>query len=450
MNLRIPFFSRKKEIANADEGRGELPDDFEEIFMRSVGLRKNGIDVTQQSAMRSTAVFRAVSIVSGTVASLPAPVYRRLKPRGKERAQEHPVYGLLNANPNPRMTSFTFTEMMMAYLLLWGNCYAEIETDQWGQVKSLWPIAPWRVEVLETEKGDLFYRISLLDGKQQDIPAYAMLHVAGLGFDGKKGMSVIAWARRAVELTLATEQFGTEFFENGTNVGSVVTSPKALSDTAYERLKRDLRENYEGLGKSHKLMLLEEGLTFAKNTIPPNDAQFLETRKFQIAEIARMFGVPPHMLADLERATFSNIEHQSIEFVRDTIRPWVIRWEQTINWKLFTALERKRLFVEYIVEGLLRGDSSARAQFYKEMFMIGVYSQNDIREKENDNPIPGGDQYMIPLNMIPSSMVEEYWRSKIDAAKPPEGGDEQDANGANGTEGDPVSGQSTGGSEGGG
>jgi HK97 family phage portal protein len=432
--LKIPFISRFFQ-------KRSLPEKWEEVLMRSMGIfTGKGAPISQTKAMEATAVFACVRIISGTIASLPSPVYRRLKPRGKERDPNHPVHKLLSANPNPKMTAFTFKEMMMVHLLLWGNCFAEIETDQWGDPVALWPIPPWRVTVMETQLGDVYYRVSLKDGKQHDVPDYRMLHIPGLGFDGKQGISVIAWNRQAVELSLATEQFGKEFFRNGTNVGAVVSTDKKLSDKTYERLKLDLQEKYEGLGRAHKMMLLEEGLTFSKNTIPPNDAQFLETRKFQTTEIARMFGVPPHMLADLERATFSNIEHQSIEFVRDTIRPWLVRVEQGVNWKLFTEAEKKRLFVEFLVDGLMRGDIKSRYEAYKIGLNNGWLCANDIREFENMNPIDGGDIYLTPLNMIPTNMLLVYWESKLKAETDPlKGGEEGNGQGEGnqGAEGDP-------------
>ncbi|WP_051775764.1 phage portal protein [Paenibacillus tyrfis] len=404
-----------------------------------------GIVVTPGTAMRSTAVLGCVRILAESIASLPLPVYRRLKPRGKERTN-HPVGPLLQLQPNPRMTAFTFRETLMAHILLWGNAYAEIEHNERGDIVALWPIPPYRVEHMETAKGDPFYRVSTKDGQQHNVPFYAMLHIPGLSFDGRKGISVIAWARQAIELAQATEQFGAEFFANGTNVGAVATHPASLSEEAFKRLQNSLREKYEGLGKSHRLMLLEEGMTFTKNTIPPNDAQFLETRKFQVSEIARIFRVPPHMLADLERATFSNIEQQGIDFVTHTLRPWAIRIEQAINIRLFDSNEQKRLFVEHLMEGLLRGDSQARSAFYKEMFNIGVYSQNDIREKENDNPIPGGDRYYVPLNMIPVDMLDQYYEGKLN----PKGGDNHNENGEQGATGDPVAGEQVGDPESGG
>lgn len=429
--LRIPYLSKllgkRSESSDLENPKRWLYEAFGVPFGR-------GIRVTAASAMQSTAVLGCVRILAETVASLPMPVYKRLNPRGKARAS-HPIGDILQRAPNPRMTAFTFRETMMAHILLWGNCYAEIEYDDEGRVVALWPIPPHRVQHMETATGDPFFRVTTSDGKQHNVPFYAMFHIPGLGFDGKKGMSVISWARQAVELALATEQFGAEFFANGTNVGAVATHPGTLTDTAYERLKKSLQEKYEGLGKAHRLMLLEEGMTFSKNTIPPNDAQFLETRKFQTLEISRIFRVPPHMLGDLERATFSNIESQGTDFIVHSVRPWLVRWEQTANWKLFSESDRKRYFVEFLVEGYLRGDSAARSAFYKEMFNIGVYSQNDIREKENDNPIEGGDRYYVPLNMVPVDMIDAYYAAKLISATPDKGGEQDDDGENQGTEG---------------
>lgn len=194
-------------------------------------------------------------------------------------------------------------------------------------------------------------------------------------------------------------------------------------------------------------MLLEEGMSFSKNTIPPNDAQFLETRKFQILEIARIFRVPPHMMADLERATFSNIEHQSTDFIVHSVRPWLIRWEQTINWKLFDGTEQKRLYAEFLIEGYLRGDSAARAAFYKEMFNLGAFSQNDIRERENENPIPGGDRYFVPLNMVPLDLLDEYYKGKFAPKEELKGGDNDEGE-REGAAGASATGEQAGGAEG--
>ncbi|MEY9097044.1 phage portal protein [Paenibacillus sp. RC84] len=394
--MKIPFLSSL--LARRSEGNSDLKNPKRWVYDAFGVPFGRGIKVTEGTAMRSTAVLACVRILAETVASLPLPVYRRMKPRGKQRVS-HPVGDLLQRSPNPRMTAFTFRETMMAHILLWGNCYAEIEYNERGAITALWPIPPHRVEHMETSSGDPFFRVTTKDGKQHNVPTYAMFHIPGLGFDGTKGISVIAWSRQAIELALATEQFGAEFFANGTNVGAVATHPGTLSDEAFNRLSQSLKEKYEGLGKAHRLMLLEEGMTFSKNTIPPNDAQFLETRKFQTLEIARIFRVPPHMLADLERATFSNIEQQSIDFVTHTIRPWLIRWEQAIAWKLFSNFEERNYIAEFLIEGLLRGETKARYEAYAIARQNGWLSVNEIREKENMNPIEGGDVYLQPLNM---------------------------------------------------
>ncbi|WP_076316772.1 phage portal protein [Paenibacillus odorifer] len=425
--MRVPILSnwleRRSDSSDLTHPKRWLLDSFSDFIGK-------GISVSEKTAMRSTAVLSCVRILSETVASLPIPVYKRLNPRGKQRVS-HLVSDLLGKLPNPRMTAFTFRETMMAHILLWGNCYAEIEYSATGDIVALWPIPPYRVEHMETVEGIPYFQVTTKDGKQHNVPFSNMFHIPGLGFDGTKGISVISWARRSIELSLATEQFGAEFFENGTNVGAVVTHPTTLSDPAFERLSKSLQEKYEGLGKSHRLMLLEEGMSFAKNSIPPNDAQFLETRKFQILEIARLFRVPPHMLADLERATFSNIEQQSIDFVTHTIRPWLIRWEQTINWKLFSVSEQKRLFAEFLLDGLLRGETKARYEAYNIGRNGGWLSVNDIREKENMNPIEGGDRYLQPLNMA-------------EVGKADEGGEKNNEDNK-GAEGDPIAGEPFGG-----
>lgn len=248
-----------------------------------------GISVSEKTAMRSTAVLSCVRILSETVASLPIPVYKRLNPRGKQRVS-HLVSDLLGKLPNPRMTAFTFRETMMAHILLWGNCYAEIEYSATGDIVALWYIPPYRVEHMETVEGIPYFQVTTKDGKQHNVPFSNMFHIPGLGFDGTKGISVISWARRSIELSLATEQFGTEFFENGTNVGAVVTHPTTLSDPAFERLSKSLQEKYEGLGKSHRLMLLEEGMSFAKNSIPLTTHSFWRRGSFKFLKSLVYFG----------------------------------------------------------------------------------------------------------------------------------------------------------------
>lgn len=363
----------------------------------------SGVNVNESTAMRFTAVFAAVRVLAETIASLPLPVYRRLVPRGKERAPEHPLYQVLHDRANDEMTSFTWRETSMGHLCLWGNTYSEIEFGKDGYVRALWPLRPDKTwPEREPRTGKLVYKTILPDGTGAVLPAYRVLHIPGLGFDGLMGYSPVRLAREAIGLGLAAEEFGARFFANDARPGAVLEYPGKLSKEAKDNLRRSWEEMHQGLNKRHRIAILEEGMKLHEIGIPPEDAQFLETRKFQVVEIARIFRVPPHMLADLERSTFSNIEHQSIEFVVHTIRPWLVRWEQVINWKLFTEAERKIYFAEFLVDGLLRGDIESRYRAYAVARQWGWMSANDIRELENMNPVPGGDVYLIPLNMVPA------------------------------------------------
>lgn len=397
--ISITFEKRKKSTLANPEQR----------LLDALGSQptSSGIRVTEENAMRASAVFACVRILAETVASLPVHVYRRLPAGGKERATKHPLYSLLHDLPNPEITSFSFRETAMAHLCLWGNAYAEIEYDGAGRIRALWPLPPWRVQVeRDPATQRLKYIVTLDNGERQALDVSRVFHVPALSFNGLVGISPIRWAaREAIGLALATEQFGARFFDQGTNIGGVVTHPKTLSEQASRNLRESINETYAGLGKSHRIMLLEEGMKYERIGIPPEEAQFLETRKFQVTEIARIFRVPPHMLADLERATFSNIEHQSIEFVTHTIRPWLVRWEQAIYRDLLFPDERKEYFVEFNVDGLLRGDIESRYRAYAIGRQWGWLSANDIREMENKNPIPGGDVYWAPVNMIPAEMM---------------------------------------------
>ncbi len=362
----------------------------------------SGVRVNENTALNSTAVLACVRVLAETIASLPLFVYRRLD-KGKEKATEHPLYFVLHDMPNPEMTSFTFRETLMGHLAIWGNAYVEIVRDRAGRVRELWPLRPdktWPERDQITQK--LRYKLILPNGTGAILPADRVLHIPGLGFDGLVGYSPVKLARDAIGLSLAAEEFGARFFSNGAKPGGVLEHPAKLSEEAQKRLRQSWNEMHQGLDKQHRIAILEEGMTYKQIGIPPEDAQFLETRKFQLNEIARIYRVPPHMIGDLERATYSNIEQQSIDFVVNTIRPWLVRWEQAINSKLLTQSEREEYFVEFKVDGLLRGDIESRYKAYATARQWGWMSANDVRELENMNPIEGGDTYLIPLNMIPA------------------------------------------------
>jgi HK97 family phage portal protein len=366
-----------------------------------------GVDVTPDKALQVAAVFACVRILAETVASLPLPIYRRLGNGGKARAPDHYLYPILHDQPNPEMTSFSFRETMMGHVATWGNAYAEIEFNQGGGINALWPLRPDRMRV-KREGGRLQYLYRVPDkvgGQEITLEMERIFHVRGLSNNGIVGYSPIQLARQSVGLALAAEEFGGRFFGNDARPGVILEHPGKLSEEAHKRLRESWESRHGGLDKSHRVAILEEGLQVHEIGLPPGDAQFLETRKYQRSEIASIFRMPPHMIGDLERATFSNIEQQSLEFVIYTLWPWLVRWEQEIKRCLFTPIEARMYFAEFLVEGLLRGDIQSRYQAYATGRQWGWMSANDVRRLENMNPIEGGDAYLVPLNMIPAGQA---------------------------------------------
>jgi len=366
-----------------------------------------GITVTADTALTYSAIYCAVTLLSQTEAVLPFPVFKRLTPRGKERFRTHPNYTLLHDRPNPEMGSLDFRQCLMGHVLMWGNAYAEIELNGAGKPLALWPLRPDRTEPKRTSSGQLYYEVRDKNGHATTLLPEQVLHFKGVSFDGLVGYSVIRLARESIGLGLATERFGSSFFGSGAQPGSVLQHPAKLSDKAYERLKETQEEKIKGLGKAHRMMILEEGMKWEKIGIPPNDAQFLETRQFQVTDIARWFNLPPHKLKDLERATFGNIEEQNIEFIQDSVMPWLVTIEQECNWKLFSTAEHGEVFAEHVVAGFLRGDMESRYKAYAIGRQWGWLSANDVCELENTNPLPGkqGDMYMVPMNMAGADAV---------------------------------------------
>lgn len=353
------------------------------------------------AALRMSAVFACVRILAETVASLPLLTYERLE-RGKRRAQDFYLYELLHDRPNSRMTALEYREVLQAGLALWGNAYSRIIYDGQGRIEELWPLQPGGILQTQVRAGVKYYQYQDPEGRTTWYSEAEIWHLHGLGDDGERGYSPISLMRRAVRLGLSAEEFGANFFENDARPGIVIEHPGQLSENAHKNLQTSVEEKHQGVEKSHRPMILEEGMKLHEIGIPPEDAQFLETRKFQVQEIARIFRIPPHMLADLDRATFSNIEHQSIDFVVHSIRPWLVRWEQSISQNLMLPDERRRYYAEHLVEGLLRGDTATRYKSYAIGKQWGWLSTNDIRELENMNPVDGGDEYLVPLNMAPT------------------------------------------------
>jgi len=394
--MKIPFLSNRFEARAAP-----IPDRVKAFLLGedyNIG-NKAGVIVNEETAMRTTAVYACVRVIAETIASLPLPLYKRL-PRGKEKANYHPLYTVLHDMPNSEMTSFSFRETMMTHLLLWGNAYAQI-TKRGNKISELWPLHPAYVRIdREPLTNKLIYKYN--GGAEEVIYSQEqILHISGLSFNGITGLSPISMARETIGLAQATEEFGSRFFSNGARPGGILQHPGIVKDP--ERLRKSWEEVYKGVQNSHKIAVLEEGMQYKEIGIPPNDAQFLETRKFQLNEICRIFRVPPHLIGDLERATFSNIEHQSIDFVVHTIRPWLVRWEQAIQKALIPEEERAIYFAKFTVDGLLRGDFKTRMDGYAVGRQNGWYSANDVREFEDLNPIPedmGGDLYLVNGNMM--------------------------------------------------
>lgn len=363
----------------------------------------SGITITPDTALQTTAVFACIRVLAESVASLPLSVYRRLDGRSKARASEHPLYALLHDRPNPEMTSFEYREATMGHLCGWGNAYSDIELDGTGRVRALWPLSPDKIERITRDAGgQLIYHYRVPDsvgGEVRKLRAENVLHLRGLGSNGIIGYSPIRLHRQAIGLAQAAEQFGATLFKNNARPAAVLEHPGELGEEAQGRLRKSWESLHAGLENQHRIAILEEGMKLHEIGIPPDDAQFLQTRKFQVSEIARIFRVQPHLIGDLEHATFSNIEHQAIEFVVHTLRPWLVRWEQRIHSDLFLPRERAEFFAEFNVDGLLRGDILSRYNAYSVGRNGGWLSRNDIRERENMNPISGGDDYLTPLNM---------------------------------------------------
>ena len=391
--MNIPFLSKLFK-SRADPQNSFLNSTYSFFF----GSTTSGKTVNERTALQTTAVYACVRILSETLASLPLHLYKYTD-SGKEKATDNPLYRLLHNEPNPEMTSFVLRETLMSHLLLWGNAYAQVIRDGRGQVLALYPLLPEKMEIDRLDSGELYYEYQTDKGKVI-LRKEEVLHIPGLGFDGIKGQSPIAMAKNAIGMAIATEEYGAKFFSNGANPGGVLEHPGVVKDP--KRVRDSWNAVYQGSSNSHRVAVLEEGMKFTPIGIPPEQAQFIATRKFQINEIARIFRIPPHMIGDLEKSSFSNIEQQSLEFVKYTLDPWVVRWEMALQKALLSPTEKEVYFIKFNVDGLLRGDYQSRMSGYSVGRQNGWLSANDIRELENLNLIPkelGGDLYLINGNM---------------------------------------------------
>ena len=372
------------------------------------GGSTSGKAVNERTAMQMTAVYACVRVLSEAVAGLPLHVYRYGEDGSKEKALKHPLYRILHDEPNPEMSSFNFRETLMGHLLLYGNAYAQIIRNGKGEVVGMYPLMPAKMTVDRDSGGNLYYLYSrgsddapeAGENGQVYLPPDQVLHIPGLGYDGIMGYSPIAMAKNAVGLGIATEEYGAKFFANDASPSGILEHPGVLKNP--DKVRESWNKLFRGSINSHQIAVLEEGLKYQPIGISPDQAQFLETRKFQLNEIARIFRVPPHMVGDLEKSSFSNIEQQSLEFVKYTLEPWLMRWEQAMSRRLFTEREKESYFIRFNVEGLLRGDYESRMNGYAVARQNGWMSANDIRELENLDRIPaelGGDLYLVNGSM---------------------------------------------------
>ncbi len=370
----------------------------------------SGVLVNADSAMTVSAVYACVRVLAETVATLPLFIYQRTTDGGKSKESRHPLYGLLHDAPNDWQTSVEWREMMMGHLALRGNAYSYLDFAGNGYPLRLIPLHPDKVRPFWDGPNLDIIRYEITDnaGHFAVYPMERILHLRGLSSDGLMGISPIGVARESIGLAKATEEYGARLFSSYGRPGGILTHPAKLTPEAAKRLRDSWQASHAGLPSAHKVAVLEEGMSWHQVSMNAEDAQFLQTRQYQITEIARLFRIPPHMIGDLSRATFSNVEQQSLEFVTHTIRPWLVRWEQALSRSLLPKADHDRgYFIEFLVDGLLRGDIASRYQAYSIGRNNGWLSANDIRRLENMNPLPDrqGDLYLVPLNMVPAETL---------------------------------------------
>ncbi|MGW1127466.1 phage portal protein [Streptomyces sp. NPDC002526] len=395
------------------------PEKWVEDWIRGGSVNSAGIRVDEETALTYSPFFAGVRVLSEDVGALPLFLYERLQPRGKQRATGHPLYALLHDQPNPMMSAVQFKETLMGHAITWGDGIAYVVSNKrTGAIEELWPLRPDRltIGVKRTGPGQFERRYRYDDdvnGIHTTLLPHEVLHVGGLGFDGVRGYSVINLAANGIGLGLATEHHGAKVFSNGAAPGGALSHPGNLSPEARRRMADDWENIHKGIDRAHRVAILEEGVTWQQVGVPNDAAQFLETRKLQVTEMARWLRLPPHKIGDLDRATFSNIEQQQLDYVSSALNIWLVRWEQAVLTQLLLPEERARFYSEFLVDSLLRGDTLTRYQAYAIGRQWGWLSANDVRDKENENPVDGGDDYLVPLNMVPAGRSAAPARNSV-------------------------------------
>lgn len=354
------------------------------------GESSAGVNVNESNSLKYTPFWAAVRIISGTLGSLPIHVYRKINEKENEKYSSHPVYKLLHDRPNDYIDAVTFLETRQAHVLGYGNCYAEIQRDGRGNPLALWPLMPDKTRRMITDSGVFYYEVTLPTGGKVNIPDYNVLHIKGLGFDGYTGYNVVQMHKEALGYGMAVKKFGAKFFANGCNVSGVFEHPKELSQEAYDRLDKSLREKYTGLTNAQRTLILEEDMKFKQTGIEPEKAQALEVQKWTVDDCSRIFQIPPHMLASMEFSKYNNIEQLELEFYKRTMLYWFRKWECELKYKLFGTSERDKFFVKFNIDALLRGDIKSRMEAHEIGIRSSILSPDEAREKEDMNPIPDG------------------------------------------------------------
>ena len=387
MNIISPL------IRSVENPKPSLSNPANWLIERLGGFSVSGQNVTPQTAVGLPAVWRAVDVLSNSIASLPFQVFSQVGDV-ETLNREHPVYPLIHTKPNQNMTTFQWRKLEMVHVLLWGNGYSRIMFDQSMRPGELLPVHPQDIRV-ELMDGKLWY----IQNGEETVDGSQMLHFKGMGWNGITGKSVIAVQRENLGLALAAQEFGAEYYAKGAKLDGVIQTPNVLNTDGLKNLRESWNTTYSQRG-GERVAILDNGMEYKNIGIPPDDSQFIETRKFSVTDVARMFSVPPPLLYDLERATFSNISELILSFTKFSLMPWIINIEQEVNDKLFFESEKGNTFASLNVEGLLRGDIKERSEFYKTLHMLGSISANEIRKKENMNPVDGGDKYFVAANMI--------------------------------------------------
>lgn len=418
MKIKIPFTGRSLEM------RFKSWEDPHSWWWRIFGPPPSaGVDVDEFSALRFAVVFACIHVISESVAQIPLKVYEKLPAGGKREAPEHPLYRILHDSPNSEMTSFTWREASAAHLCGWGNCYSFIDWGANGRPKSLELLTPDRVTPMRLDSGLLVYEVTNRKGQKTRFAKEQILHVPWWGYDGVMGYSPIRMLAESIGAGIAAQQHVGSFFKNGAIPAIVLTHPEHMSKEAQDRFRDNWHATHGGPLSSNKLAILEEGMTLQTLTIKPADAQLIDVMKMSRSQIAGAFRVPAHMINDLDKATFSNVDQLSIEFVKFSLDPWLERIEQTINCNLFLPSEQGEYICEFVRDGLLRGDPKARNEAHRVAIMGGWKSINEVRAEENMPPIPGGDKHFMQSAFTTVDKIVKPEPSKPE----PEPGTEPDA-----------------------